>query len=406
MSQEVVDGIPTPSHSKQPEVGGNEFDVDTQVIVPPVTSTQRWIRRRLGLGHEYGMLKHPDEWVTKKAEYDHGADPLNLGPTAGEAHPKSRDHLDLRMRDVEWGFWNEFFQPQGDQARLSFSLVEDVWHLLTVDLSMTKVLLLELSMEALLILVTTLILMLLGYVTGSGDESHETVGNLFTTKLLLSLSTVRLSTDSVWGWREGPVSPPLEVLALSLHSWLHWLLLNIASAIVVARAMRPLRQVIFSPDCVVDHQHLNIRLQLLRFKTVGLKNLHISLSATTADGVFHNLPLSNGMNQIPEWRGCGPMNIKHDVSPTSPFHPTNLAKEKITMVRVALSCMDSNGMPVNETMSWYDSDEGVFMKAPSSKRYFLENGVKYPQILYKAKWRDAYAMYKPWPPSKVRLRLS
>ena len=98
------------------------------------------------------------------------------------------------------------------------------------------------------------------------------------------------------------------------------------------------------------------------------------------------------------------MNIKHDVSPTSPFHPTNLAKEKIIMVRVALSCMDSNGMPVNETMSWYDSDGRHLLE--EGKRYFLENGVKYPQILYKAKWRDAYAMYKPWPPSKVRLRLS
>ena len=54
LSQEVVDGIPTPSHSKkQPEVGGNTFDVDTQVIVPPVTSTQRWIRRRLGLGKKF-----------------------------------------------------------------------------------------------------------------------------------------------------------------------------------------------------------------------------------------------------------------------------------------------------------------------------------------------------------------
>lgn len=175
-------------------------------------------------------------------------------------------------------------------------------------------------------------------------------------QLLLSLSTVRLSTDSVWGWREGPVSPPLEVVVLSLHSWLHWLLLNVASAIVVARAMRPLRQVVFSNDCVLDHQFLNIRLQILRFKTVSLKNLHISLSCTTSDGAFHNLPLSNGLSHIPEWRGGGSMNIKHNITAASPLHHTNLAKTGINMVHVSLSCTDSNGLPVNETMTWYDKD--------------------------------------------------
>ncbi|GMH63104.1 hypothetical protein TL16_g11326 [Triparma laevis f. inornata] len=290
---------------------------------------------------------------------------------------------------------------QGDQAALSFSFVEDIWHLLTVEMSMFKVLLLEISVEIFLILCTAIILTLLAHVSGAADDSHETTGSLFVFKLLLSLSTVRLSTDSVWGWREGPVSPPLEVIILSLHSWFHWLLLNIASAIVVARAMRPLRQVFFSSDCVVDHEYLNIRLQILRFKTVRLKNLHISLSATTKDGVFHNLPLSNNDNgNIPEWRGAGSMNIKHSITPASPLHPTNLAKKGMNMIRVALSATDSNGLPVNETMSWYDAEAGVFMKGPS-QRAFREKGVKFPQILYKAKWRDAYNMFKPWPPSKL-----
>ena len=263
----------------------------------------------LGLNYNYGKLLHPKEWSSpSKPIYDEAVDPLNLSETSGEAHPNSRTFFDTRVEPLETQMWDDFFQPQGDQARLSFSLFEDIWHLLTVDLPLMKVLLIEIAIEVFLILTTTILLTLLSLATG--QNTHETTAELFIFKLLLSLSTVRLSTDSVWGWREGPISPPIEVILLSLHSWLHWLLLNIASAIVVARAMRPLKQVTFTNDCVLDHQFLNIRLQILRFKTVGLKNLNISLSCTLKNGVFFDLPLTNGMNKIAAWRGAGPMNIK------------------------------------------------------------------------------------------------
>jgi hypothetical protein len=209
---------------------------------PPVSGLMRRLRKILGLTNNFGKLLHPKQWSSPNAPvYDESVDPLNLSSTSGESHPMSRTYFDTRVEPLETKLWHGFFQPQGDQARLSFSLFEDIWHLLTVDLPLMKVLLIEISIELLLILTTTILLTLLSLATG--ENTHETTGELFVFKLLLSLSTVRLSTDSVWGWREGPVSPPVEVILLSLHSWLHWLLLNIASAIVVARAMRPLKQV-------------------------------------------------------------------------------------------------------------------------------------------------------------------
>jgi hypothetical protein len=209
---------------------------------PPVSGRMRRLRKILGLTNNFGKLLHPKQWSSPNAPvYDESVDPLNLSSTSGESHPMSRTYFDTRVEPLETKLWHGFFQPQGDQARLSFSLFEDIWHLLTVDLPLMKVLLIEISIELLLILTTTILLTLLSLATG--ENTHETTGELFVFKLLLSLSTVRLSTDSVWGWREGPVSPPVEVILLSLHSWLHWLLLNIASAIVVARAMRPLKQV-------------------------------------------------------------------------------------------------------------------------------------------------------------------
>ena len=85
------------------------------------------------------------------------------------------------------------------------------------------------------------------------------------------------------------------------------------------------------------------------------------------------------------------MNIKHPITPSSPLSPSNLALTGLNMVRVSLSCTDSNGLPVNETMAWYDK-ECIFM-GDYSLDLFREKGVRPPLVLRGAKWRDAYAMF-------------
>ena len=76
------------------------------------------MRRKLGLGHEYGKLCHPNEWASNDQPiYDHSVPPLELCETKGVTHPDSREVVDLRVPSVEEEMWQSFFQPQGDQAR-------------------------------------------------------------------------------------------------------------------------------------------------------------------------------------------------------------------------------------------------------------------------------------------------
>jgi hypothetical protein len=50
---------------------------------------------------------------------------------------------------------------------------------------------------------------------------------------------------------------------LSLSTYLHWVLLTVASAVVVNRAMRPQRQIVFAEDLVIDGEELVIRAKVL-----------------------------------------------------------------------------------------------------------------------------------------------
>ena len=151
--------------------------------VPAISARPRFMRRHLGLGHEYGKLVHPNEWDSDdQPRYDHSFPPLALGgETADVTHPDSRDFLDLRVNAAETELWNKFFWPQGDQATFSFSLLEDLWHLLTAELSMFKVLMLEIAVELMLIMFTTIILFFIAI--ASGDEDHATGEDLFVHKV-------------------------------------------------------------------------------------------------------------------------------------------------------------------------------------------------------------------------------
>ena len=76
---------------------------------------------------------------------------------------------------------------------------------------------------------------------------------------ILALTTVRLSTDKIFGWQPTKASTPLEITVLAIYGWIHWLLLSVASALIVARALRPARSGIFSPDSVVNDDSLQVR---------------------------------------------------------------------------------------------------------------------------------------------------
>ena len=106
-----------------------------------------------------------------------------------------------------------------------------------------RVLYLELAVETVVIVAFAVVLWLLAI--AEKQEGADAVGpewTAFSTKLALSLSSVRLNTDSIFGFKPRPVSSGTEIMVLVIEGWFHWLLLQVAGAIIVSRALLPHRQ--------------------------------------------------------------------------------------------------------------------------------------------------------------------
>jgi len=112
-------------------------------------------------------------------------------------------------------------------------VLEELWFHVTSVVGWRRLLLIEITIESALIGTFTLLIWALAFAEGTPHDLKQ--------KFLICLTSVRLSTDSVFGWREGPVSSALETLLLVGSSWLHWLLLNVTSAVIVSRALKPQR---------------------------------------------------------------------------------------------------------------------------------------------------------------------
>ena len=147
-------------------------------------------------------------------------------------------------------------KPEGrSDALLSLSLGEDIWHILTVDMSLPRLLLLEVLIEFTFIFIGSVAL-----TSVAAAEGQDLDSDLLSSKLMLSLTTVRISSDAIFGWAERTPSTKPEIAVLALLGWFHWLLLSVAGAIIVARALRPLQQVAFAPDCAVNEKEVAVRM--------------------------------------------------------------------------------------------------------------------------------------------------
>ena len=157
-------------------------------------------------------------------------------------YPHRRRHtrtttIDSRLSEVEEKVWRATNAAEGDEMALSISFGEDIWHLLTVDLSIAKLLVLEATMELFMIVSFAMLMFLVDIAEGFTDD--QTKAELFRSKLLLALTAVRLSTDSIFGWEGRRASSGIEVAILALQGWFHWILLSVAGAVIVARALKP-----------------------------------------------------------------------------------------------------------------------------------------------------------------------
>ena len=102
----------------------------------------------------------------------------------------------------------------------------------------------------------------------------------FRDNVILALTTVRLSTDKIFGWQPTKASTPLEITVLAIYGWIHWLLLSVASAL--DRRAR-------APAGALGHLQSGQRGQ----RRQPASALH---GAAQLEPVFHGLPLQHGIH--------------------------------------------------------------------------------------------------------------
>ena len=112
---------------------------------------------------------------------------------------------------------------------------------------------------------------------------------------------------------------------LALLGWFHWLLLSVAGAIIVTRALKPLQQVAFAPVTIMNDSEISVRLITLK-PSVILYDVHVYMKLIAA---FKDPETGNYVGaltrEIAHTKGHYglfkhfPMTVKHDVTlPTRP----------------------------------------------------------------------------------------
>ena len=264
---------------------------------------------------------------------------------------------------------------RGDLSAFT-STMEDIWYQLTVSMSVSRVLLLEVLVEAGIILAFALLLWLLAM--AEGPSGHSSFGS----KLALSLSSVRLNTDSIFGWKERPASSPAEVAVLVAEGWLHWLLLNVAGAVIVARALLPHRQMTFAHTAIVDtDKELIIRVTLVRQGAV-LMQPSIRLQCSDIMGRYQDLSkgaLSEGHTVLPQT--C--LTLRHVIDESSPLHTCNGGRSNICAVLCSITAIDGvSGAPVHAAIAY------VSPSAAAGDPSILPGIETKPKLCWDAKFKD------------------
>ena len=178
--------------------------------MPHTSALTRVLRRLVGLPHERGIYTRHPEFNRRKSRgrLEHGAD----GQTRfvpedsvddfadlerGDAHVRSHDTrprtgIDAPLALLEEKVFRMGAAGEGDVTELSVSLAEDVWHMLTVDLPVSRLLLLEISLEVCVIVSFAVVLLVVDIAESSTEDGADAPGALLRGKLLLSLTAVSL----------------------------------------------------------------------------------------------------------------------------------------------------------------------------------------------------------------------
>jgi hypothetical protein len=380
--------------------------------MPRTSAFKRALRRLIGLPHERGVYTRHPEFNPRKArgrlERDPATGQTRYVPEDGIADAfadlergdvRSHDTLPRTGIDAPLSLLEEKVARisaagEGDETELSVSLAEDVWHLLTVDLPVSRLLLLEVALEACVIVIFAATLCAVDIAERSTEGGGEKPTELLREKLLLSLTAVRLSTDSIFGWAARAPSSGTEIFVLAALGWCHWLLLSVAGAVIVARALKPLRQVVFSPDCVLTENELVVRMHVIRHRSVTLYNPHLTLVLVAGGGRQFNLPLPNDVTNVARWTSALPLNIRHVIDENSPLHASRGLVDTIMHVRVAVSATDGVGLPVNASMVYYSPRDKFYGGQPAFREAFAKRGFIFPRVLRGHAFQDQIRMFR------------
>ena len=312
-----------------------------------------------------GEFRHPD-FAAAFAKADRDAAKQRVSPAPAETAPTvtvpggaATDGPDLRSRETLDAsvFHNaDILAPytvaiEGEASVFSFGTLEDVWFRLVHELSWTKLIVGELLSEMLVILLCGSLLTLAQVIEEQNVRFRDNV--------ILALTTVRLSTDKIFGWQPTKASTPLEITVLAIYGWIHWLLLSVASALIVARALRPARSGIFSPDSVVNDDSLQVRFMVLRNSNQSsmgfLYNMEFTMQGMTSSGQTVDLPLVR--SKYATWRNqCNIITLRHSVkdaaSPFNAGYPGGA--QRVETVFVTLAALDIDGNQVMLSAVYYD----------------------------------------------------
>ena len=330
---------------------------------------------------ETGTWEEADDAVQKAMKYAPGRG-TNDVDTRRE-HERREDY-DLGLHNFfKKNFQMRFSIPEGrSDALLSLSLGEDIWHILTVDMSLPRLLLLEVLIEFTFIFIGSVAL-----TSVAAAEGQDLDSDLLSSKLMLSLTTVRISSDAIFGWAERTPSTKPEIAVLALLGWFHWLLLSVAGAIIVARALRPLQQVAFAPDCAINEMEVAIRMTVLR-RTVVIYDVQVKMMVTIR-GMRHNLPMARGLTSYDHISAI-PMTFKHDITnENSPLH--NLDFSAVMSISICVSATDDSGNPVMAHAIYFNPKSWLAGK-PEFQATFA-NRSPFPRIL-RGNFADQIRMFR------------
>ena len=144
------------------------------------------------------------------------------------------------------------------------------------------------------------------------------------------------------------------------------------------QALLPIQQLVFAPDCVVNHHELAIRVCCPRWRTVSLYNISISVCAMV-DGRTVPLKLWHGVEHWPVWIGAAlPLTVRHDVSDEgSPFNP-NSKLGPVAVVTVHVSAEDQDGNRISQGYQYLNPDSSVFR---GFGKYADTGGARFPRYV-------------------------